>query len=197
MKLVDLVQVYDDALPLSVCQETISIFETDKAGQFQADSRKSWIEYIITNNKGADWRALEQQYLNTMIEYFKRYCELPVAGMLKRQTPRAFEHLKMKKYCAGDNHEFELHIDAFDKRTAVRTVGFLFYLNDVSQGGETQFPNLNLSIDAKAGRLLILPPMWMYEHQGMPPVSNHKYIVTSYLNYCLVEDRYLFSYPLF
>lgn len=197
MRLVDLIQVYDDALPASVCKKTIDIFEHDKPGQFQADSRKSWIEYIITGNKITEWRDLEQQYLHIMIKYFQHYCELPVAGMLKKQTPRAFEHLKIKKYNVEAEHRFERHIDAFDKRTSVRTLGFLFYLNSVVDGGATEFPCLNHHVDAKEGRLLVLPPMWMYEHQGMPPISNNKYIVTSYLNYCLVEDRYLFSYPLF
>ena len=34
---------------------------------------------------------------------------------------------------------------------------------------------------AAAGRLLMFPPYWMYQHEGLPPVSGDKYIVSTYL----------------
>jgi len=54
-------------------------------------------------------------------------------------------------------------------------------LNDVACGGETEFPHLGVSVKPEAGRLLIFPPYWMYQHQGLPPVSGDKYILSTYL----------------
>ena len=57
----------------------------------------------------------------------------------------------------------------------------IWYLNDVETGGETNFPQLETSVRPQAGRLLVFPPYWMYQHEGLPPVSGDKYIVSSYL----------------
>jgi len=57
----------------------------------------------------------------------------------------------------------------------------LWYLNDVEAGGDTRFPQLDLRVDPRAGRLLMFPPYWMYQHEGMPRLSGEKYILSAYL----------------
>ena len=57
----------------------------------------------------------------------------------------------------------------------------LWYLNDVSEGGETRFPQLGLSVKPATGRLLMFPPYWMYQHEGEPPNSGDKFILSTYL----------------
>ena len=64
---------------------------------------------------------------------------------------------------------------------ANRYLVLLWYLNDVEQGGETRFPQLDVTIPARAGRLLMFPPYWMYQHEGRPPISGDKYIISTYL----------------
>jgi hypothetical protein len=51
----------------------------------------------------------------------------------------------------------------------------------VEAGGETRFPQLDLKVEARAGRLLMFPPYWMYQHEGLPPQSGDKYIISTYL----------------
>jgi prolyl 4-hydroxylase len=43
------------------------------------------------------------------------------------------------------------------------------------------FPQLGLTVPAREGRLLMFPPYWMYQHEGITPVSGDKYIVSTYL----------------
>jgi prolyl 4-hydroxylase len=57
----------------------------------------------------------------------------------------------------------------------------LWYLNGVEQGGETSFPQLEFAVKPETGRLLMFPPYWMYQHQGLPPISGDKYILSTYL----------------
>jgi hypothetical protein len=86
----------------------------------------------------------------------------------------------MKRYRPGHAEQFELHFDAIYEK-ANRYLVFLWYLNDVVEGGETRFPRLNCAVRPKAGRLLMFPPYWMYQHEGAPPLSGDKYIVGTYL----------------
>ena len=64
---------------------------------------------------------------------------------------------------------------------AHRYMVLLWYLNDVNEGGETRFPQLGHSVQARAGTLLMFPPYWMYQHEGVAPASGDKYILSTYL----------------
>jgi hypothetical protein len=65
-----------------------------------------------------------------------------------------------------------------------RRVGvYILYLNDVEQGGETEFLYLSKRIEAKAGRLVIFPPNYPWAHRGNPPLSGSKYILTGWTEY--------------
>lgn len=60
---------------------------------------------------------------------------------------------------------------------------YILYLNDVEQGGETEFLYLSKRIQAKTGRLVIFPPNYPWAHRGNPPLSGAKYIMTGWLEY--------------
>ena len=52
-----------------------------------------------------------------------------------------------------------------------------------SKGGETEFPDLDLTISPECGKLLVFPSIWTYLHRGNVPISNDKYILGSYKHY--------------
>ena len=60
---------------------------------------------------------------------------------------------------------------------------FTLYLNDVEEGGETEFLYLSRRIEAKVGRLAIFPASFEYTHRGNPPISNEKYILTGWVEF--------------
>jgi len=62
-----------------------------------------------------------------------------------------------------------------------RILTFLWYLNDVDIGGETEFWNGVYEIKQKKGKLIIFPACWSYPHRGKMPLSSDKYIITGWL----------------
>ncbi len=62
-----------------------------------------------------------------------------------------------------------------------RNLLFMFYLNDVEEGGETEFYYQNAIIKPKAGRMVIAPAGFTHTHRGNIPTSNDKYILTSWV----------------
>jgi len=62
-----------------------------------------------------------------------------------------------------------------------RILTFLWYLNDVDIGGETEFWNGVYEIKPKKGKLIIFPACWSYPHRGKMPLSSDKYIITGWL----------------
>jgi len=61
-----------------------------------------------------------------------------------------------------------------------RLITYIFYLNNVEEGGETEFWN-EFKIKPEAGKLLLFPASWLWPHRGMIPKSSNKYIITGWL----------------
>ena len=65
-----------------------------------------------------------------------------------------------------------------------RRVGvYILYLNDVDEGGETEFLYFSKRIPARQGRLVIFPPNFPWAHRGNPPLSGAKYLMTGWLEF--------------
>ena len=77
------------------------------------------------------------------------------------------------------HNDFALH-NEIDK--SYRVITFLWYLNNVEEGGETIFWN-NYKIQPEKGKLLLFPCNWTYPHTGKMPISTDKYIITGWLYY--------------
>ena len=68
---------------------------------------------------------------------------------------------------------------SFSRRTGV----YILYLNDVEEGGETEFLYHSKRIAPKKGRLIVFPPNYPWTHRGNPPLSGAKYIMTGWLEF--------------
>ncbi|TMP71044.1 proline hydroxylase, partial [Pseudoalteromonas ruthenica] len=71
-----------------------------------------------------------------------------------------------------------------------RVLLFMFYLNDVQDGGETEFVYQNKRIAPKKGTMVIAPGYFTHTHRGNKPVSNDKYILTSWVLFNRAEQIY-------
>ena len=103
---------------------------------------------------------------------------------LHQQWPEkyAFEEIRFKKYEVNNNDQFNDHVDVKDYDTMKRFLVFFLYLND-NEGGETIFPDYDIKVQPKAGRMLMFPPNWTYKHKANKPINQPKYILGSYLHY--------------
>tara|TARA_B100001996_G_scaffold302590_1_gene243230 strand:+ start:816 stop:1436 length:621 start_codon:yes stop_codon:yes gene_type:complete len=62
-----------------------------------------------------------------------------------------------------------------------RVLATSLYLNDVREGGETEFLYQSQRIQPKAGRFLIWPAGFTHTHRGNPPLSGEKFLATSWV----------------
>mgnify|MGYP000099896027 CR=1 FL=1 len=71
-----------------------------------------------------------------------------------------------------------------------RVLLFLIYLNDVEEGGETDFYYQDKSVKPKAGTMVIAPCGFTHTHRGNIPVSSDKYVLTSWVLFNPAERIY-------
>ncbi|MCG7535794.1 2OG-Fe(II) oxygenase [Pseudoalteromonas sp. OOF1S-7] len=71
-----------------------------------------------------------------------------------------------------------------------RVLLFMFYLNDVEEGGETEFHYQDKRIKPKQGSMVIAPAYFTHTHRGNMPRSNDKYILTSWVLFNRAEQLY-------
>lgn len=102
--------------------------------------------------------------------------------------------IQAQKYQAGVGNYGYWHSEVYPQQGSVeplhRALLFMFYLNDVSEGGQTEFFYQNKSIQPKTGRMVIAPAYFTHTHRGCVPVSNDKYILTSWILFNRAEHIY-------
>jgi hypothetical protein len=126
------------------------------------------------------WEQLKVMMYNFDIAW-KNYCEH--TGALESLDKEKLDYtvLKIQKTLPTEGYhiwhlEYGGQID-----TSKRAFVFSIYLNDVEEGGETEFLHFSKRVKPKTGRIVIWPAAFPYLHRGNPPLSGEKYILTSWL----------------
>lgn len=181
--LTDYVRVYDDALPAAFCRQLIDGFEQQVEqqrrsgrGVLPALERSAWSELDVGQVADKAFLGFFLAQIETALARYNRDVPLTIPVPMRPRTDR----LILKRYRAGADEGFQPHFDSLDA-VAGRYMVFLWYLNDVAEGGETEFCDIGLKVAPRAGRLLMFPPFWMFQHAGLPPASGDKYILSTYL----------------
>lgn len=86
----------------------------------------------------------------------------------------------IREYQKGEGL-FDAHIDTATEKTYNRMVAFILYLNDVEEGGETEFIYTGKKVKPTKGKVLMFPCNYLFPHQGNIPLSNNKLIATAFL----------------
>mgnify|MGYP003109521274 CR=1 FL=1 len=91
-----------------------------------------------------------------------------------------FDGYKVQRTNIGEGFH-QWHFEDAELRT--RFLVWTIFLNDVDEGGETEFLYKNTRVPAKQGSLCLFPSDWTHLHRGNPPISNEKWIMTGWYEY--------------
>jgi prolyl 4-hydroxylase len=183
------IRTYDGDLAPDFCARLIESFNAMPA-YHQTNGRdlrrglegSRWTELDVGRHADAAFLGFFRQRINNALARYN--ADVGLRPLPVPNSPLTAE-LILKRYRRSEPGSaapegFQPHFDSMNE-VANRYLVFLWYLNDVEQGGETDFPQLGTRIAARAGRLLVFPPYWMFQHAGLPPLSGDKYILSTYL----------------
>ncbi|MEZ5564953.1 MAG: 2OG-Fe(II) oxygenase [Gammaproteobacteria bacterium] len=184
MNLEHFIRHYDAELAPDLCARMIESFNglsrfhqlngrTERPGLEES----AWTEINVTRLSEPTLQGFFRQRISLALQRYN--ADIGLAPIAIPDSPRTAD-LILKRYRPDADESFQTHFDSIHD-VANRYLVFLWYLNDVDEGGETEFPQLGLKVRARTGRLLMFPPYWMYQHAGLAPRSSEKYILSTYL----------------
>ncbi len=181
----DFIVVYR-SLERELCTEVIELFNSDqnkwrgKIGRkednstYKEDTKSSWDLEILNDGEWKDlFQKIHPKIQACMADYLSR-------SPVLKSFPLQVTGYKIQMYPKNEGY-FRWHADSLGRNARNRVAAMVLYLNDVEQGGETEFFHQSLKIAPKAGNLLLFPAGWNYMHCGHTPESNDKYIISSFI----------------
>jgi len=184
------IEEYPNAFDKDFCQEVIRHFETlddnrvinaNRQGHgFVTDDR---IVFDWAHTQGVyhyDYKIcdyfyekLKEIYTN---EYMQKY------SILQHSKQHSAKGMNVQRTSPHQGYH-AWHAEAACKSSACRVVNYMVYLNNVEEGGETEFLYQGKRIAPEEGKLVIFPTAFTHPHRGNPIYKGLKYIITGWYTY--------------
>jgi len=123
---------------------------------------------------------IQDHWLQRIWALFEIYTEK--FSSLRTQTPMQMYEMKIQKYDPGQGYHV-WHWEQEGRQNMTRLLNIQCYLNDVEEGGGTEFLYYSRLEPAKKGTVLIYPGNYTHLHRGNPPRSGSKYIAISWMEF--------------
>ena len=186
LSLNDFVYIQKNELNKSFCEHVIDKFEKDDrksqgivGGGLRTDIKKS-TDLSMTHVSGWEYedKVFYQSLNKNIINYEKTRGKMYHKFILEEGGEQRVEDSGYQIQRTKPKEYYVWHHDQASFRS--RRLTYIWYLNDVKDGGYTQF-NTGLKIHPEAGKMMIFPALWPWMHRGYPPKTETKYIVTGWL----------------
>jgi len=125
-------------------------------------------KWIFNKFKDAFWQCYN--------EYIKQY------DLTSTQLHTLDGYIKLQKTLPSEGYH-QWHWEQDCVAHAHRLLLVMLYLNDVEEGGETEFLYQSTRVKPKQGRMLICPASFTHTHRGNPPLSGEKYVLNTWTVY--------------
>jgi len=166
--------VYPEAVDSKLCEELISIVDNTKRVSLVNDNtQRTDIQVVLESvyptpaNEllGRVNTCLMEDYIPNVIPFLGDKTFFSSISILQKTEPY------------GGFHNF--HCEDTSWNCSLRTMAWMVYLNDIEEGGETEFIYQQVRIKPEQGTVLIWPGGYTHMHRGNPPIST-KYIATGW-----------------
>jgi Rps23 Pro-64 3,4-dihydroxylase Tpa1-like proline 4-hydroxylase len=193
----DLIYEKECSIPKLLANDIILLYEKSVSSHYQGLTQggvnidiKNTTDFSITDNTHVpEWNKINnflktelfKHIRNYHFEFCKKYPQF-TSPVSNSSDIYYIDTLQIQRYKKNVGH-FKYHNDYSQKRNGdYRILTYIWYLNDVIDGGETEFFGDNkCRITPKSGKIVIFPATWTHMHSGLMPRSDDKYIITGWL----------------
>lgn len=180
--------VYENAIPDELCDELIEAFKYAEAigvtknrmqregtsAKFKKDSSCFSSEFAVKHH------SVFAKLVDTFWIQYEQYKQKYSESLQDSCDEYRIYTAKLQKTVPGDGYHV-WHFENGSRAESNRIVTWTIYLNDVEEGGETEFLYQAVRVKPKKGTLCLFPAAYTHLHRGNPPMSGEKYIATGWL----------------
>jgi len=194
-QLTDYIKEYPNCLSDELCDEMVRRFDVDKR-TYRGELRDGPPNYKQSTDlhisRLPDWKDVDNQLFEALAPKVSQYLTFleDSFGFFEGRNIHDVGY-QIQKTCVGEGYKWhsdhQIHgvrQNAFNDVIMVpqRIVTYIFYLNAVEAGGQTQFfRDETVGVTPEKGKLLLFPANPIYVHQGAPVEAGVKYIATGWV----------------
>ena len=190
VNITNFIGVYDNYITEEECNKAIQLYEDQNKfnrtlnrlrGENISILKKQDQQFFASpSNINVWWEAVKPMMVNYDLAW-NHYLKHTGGDEAYDGGPFHFTTLKIQKTLPTEGyHVWHIeHGKGLDYGS--RAFVFSIYLNDVEEGGETEFLHFSKRVKPKKGRIVIWPSAFPYLHRGNSPLSGEKYILTSWM----------------
>jgi hypothetical protein len=187
------VGVYENAFSPDYCNRVIEQFDHLESQGF-TNSRQKLNDgtklqkddtAIFTGGLEIDHKGMHKMVGEQFNEVFWNECYPHYSqhfAALIDADPHSIYCNKVQKTAVGQGYHV-WHFEQGNRHCSNRILAYILYLNDVDEGGETEFLYQCKRYKPKQGTLVLFPAAFTHTHRGNPPLSNDKYVITGWVEY--------------
>lgn len=180
--------IFEDVISKELCSDFINYFHNmEEIGlcsnrQFDGTSKINKDDLSFSScdmpiRHGAAFNDFLSIFWNNIYPiYAEKY------GVLKDSGSHQIYDIKIQKTDVGQGYHI-WHYESSERMGSNRLLAFILYLNDVDEGGETEFLYYPKRVKPKTGTVVLWPAAFTHTHRGNPPISNCKYIITGWVEF--------------
>jgi hypothetical protein len=174
--------IFENAISDEWCDYLIKLYEDNKVHHRKRKDTEKTPTYL-KDDTCLSVTLLDKEFYNTFVKYFYKtiyplYSE--VFFGLDQGGFHTIMDVKLQKTLPSQGYHL-WHCENGDKSCSNRVAVYTIYLNNVKEGGETEFLYQSLRVSPKKGTATIFPSGYYHTHRGNPPLSGEKYILTGWL----------------
>jgi len=181
--------VYDNYITPEECDKAITLYENqnkfnntiNRIGSEQSSILQKQDQQFFVNENNIEvwWESLKPMMVNFDLAW-NHYVQNTGADAAYGM-PFYYTSLKIQKTLPTEGYHVWHTEHGKGHDNEARAFVFSVYLNDVEEGGETEFLHFSKRVKPVTGRIVIWPAAFPYLHRGNPPLSGKKYILTSWM----------------
>jgi len=174
------------ALPDFLCDDMVNRFEANQPDQYEGrvgsdqgsnTSLKKTTDIVVSGKE--HWKDVDNNLFRSLAMALNDFkSSYPYFSDMSRYKDMGYN---LQRYQEGEYYHW--HVDSDNEALASRQLVALWYLNDVEEGGETDFLHQKISVTPEKGKLVLFPPFWTHQHRAGVVKKGVKYIATTWVTF--------------
>jgi|TARA_R110000772_G_scaffold227335_4_gene338072 hypothetical protein len=182
------IEEYPNIFEKEYCEEIIKHFNVmaqrevvrPNHGEASSDDRVVFDWAHTQGQYHYDFSLCDYFYKKIQEVYTAQYMEKYI--MLKQSEQHSPKGMSIQRTRPHQGYH-SWHAEASDISSSTRVINYMLYLNDVEEGGETEFLYQGKKIIPEQGKVVIFPCGFTFPHRGNPIYKGEKYIITGWYTY--------------